>query len=114
MYVRIRPSARLREGYCSRPVSLSVCLSVPALAASASVETSNQRYPLVSLRLFLDFEDFRHVLVWLLLMMKLLSRTKHSSSPSKELLILTEGLLWIHLPGKYLLRIMMVLVNGRM
>ena len=26
-----------------------------ALAASASVETSNQRYPLVSLRLFLDF-----------------------------------------------------------
>ena len=32
-----------------------VCLSVPALAASASVETSNQRYLLVSLRLFLDF-----------------------------------------------------------
>ena len=27
-------------------VCLSVCLSVPALAASASVETSNQRYPL--------------------------------------------------------------------
>ena len=59
MDVRIRPSARLREGYCSRPVCLSVCLSVPALAASASVETSNQRYPLVSLRLFLEFEDFR-------------------------------------------------------
>ena len=33
---------------------MCVCLSVPALAASASVETSNQRYPLVSLRLFLD------------------------------------------------------------
>ena len=49
----------MREGYCSRPVCvsvcLSVCLSVPALAASASVETSNQRYSLVSLRLFLDY-----------------------------------------------------------
>ena len=33
---------------------LSVCLSVPALAASASVETSKQRYLRVSLRLFLD------------------------------------------------------------
>ena len=43
---------------CSRPVCLSVCLSVPALAASASVETSNQRYPLVSLRLFLDFDSW--------------------------------------------------------
>ena len=39
-------------------VCLSVCLSVPALAASASVETSNQRYPLVSLRLFLDFDSW--------------------------------------------------------
>ena len=35
-------------------VCLSVCLSVPTLAASASVETSNQRYSRVSLRLFLD------------------------------------------------------------
>ena len=43
----------MREGYCSRPVCVSVCLSVPALAASASVETSNQRYPLVSLRILI-------------------------------------------------------------
>ena len=35
-------------------VRLSVCLSVPALAASASVGTSKQRYLRVSLRLFLD------------------------------------------------------------
>ena len=39
-------------------VCLSVCLSVypsvPALAASASVETSKQRYSRGSLRLFLD------------------------------------------------------------
>ena len=35
-------------------VYLSVCLSVPALAASASVGTSKQRYLRVSLRLFLD------------------------------------------------------------
>ena len=35
-------------------VCLSVYLSVPALAASASVETSKQRYSRVSLRLFLD------------------------------------------------------------
>ena len=39
-------------------VCVSVCLSVypsvPALAASASVETSKQRYSRVSLRLFLD------------------------------------------------------------
>ena len=48
----------MREGYCSRPVCVSVCLSVPALAASASVETSNKRYPLVSLRLFLDFDSW--------------------------------------------------------
>ena len=30
-------------------------MSVPALAASASVETSKQRYSRVSLRLFLDY-----------------------------------------------------------
>ena len=48
----------MREGYGSRPVCLSVCLSVPALAASASVETRNQQYPLVSLRLFLDFDSW--------------------------------------------------------
>ena len=37
-------------------VCLCVYLSVPALAASASVETSKQRYSRVSLRLFLDFD----------------------------------------------------------
>ena len=49
------------EGFalqCYSFVCLSVCLSVypsvPALAASASVETSKQRYSRVSLRLFLD------------------------------------------------------------
>ena len=46
----INPRARMREGYCS----CRVCLSVPALAASASIETSKQRYSRVSLRLFLD------------------------------------------------------------
>ena len=35
-------------------VCVSVYPSVPALAASASVETSKQRYSRVSLRLFLD------------------------------------------------------------
>ena len=45
----------MREGYCSRPVCLCVCLcvsvypSVPALAGSASVETSKQRYSRVLL-----------------------------------------------------------------
>ena len=52
----------MREGYCSRPVCLSVCLcvypSVPALAASASVETSKQRYSRVSFRLILDFDSW--------------------------------------------------------
>ena len=45
------------EGFALQCYSLScVCvyLSVPALAASASVETSKQRYSRVSLRLFLD------------------------------------------------------------
>ena len=46
-----------REGYCSCLVCVCVYLSVPALAASASVETSNQRYSRVSLRLFLDFDS---------------------------------------------------------
>ena len=54
--------AHAREGYGSRRVCLSVCLSVclfvcpsvPALAASASFETSKQRYSWGSLRLFLD------------------------------------------------------------
>ena len=54
-----KQSARMREGYGSRPVCLSVCLSVPALAASASVETRNQRCPLVSLRLFLARRGLR-------------------------------------------------------
>ena len=54
----------MREGYCSCLVCVSVCvcvcvcvyLSVPAVDASASVETSKQRYSRVSLRLFLDFD----------------------------------------------------------
>ena len=41
----------MREGYGSRRVCLSVYPSVPALAASASVETSKQRYSRVSLRI---------------------------------------------------------------
>ena len=44
----------MREGYCCLSVYLSVYPSVPALAASASVEISKQRYSRVSLRLFLD------------------------------------------------------------
>ena len=62
----------MREGYCSCLVCLSVCLSVypsvPAVAASATVETSKQR---VSLRPFLDGyvwsfdKTFRsNVMVW--------------------------------------------------
>ena len=53
-------SSRMRVRYprraCARVtvVCLSVYPSVPALAASASVETSKQRYSRVSLRLFLD------------------------------------------------------------
>ena len=45
---------------CARVTVLVLCAcvsvypSVPALAASASVETSKQRYSRVSLRLFLD------------------------------------------------------------
>ena len=39
-------------------VCVSVCLSVPGLAASAHVYTCNQRYPRVSLRLFLDFDSW--------------------------------------------------------
>ena len=39
-------------------VCLSVYPSVPALATSASVETSKQRYSRVSLRLFLDFDSW--------------------------------------------------------
>ena len=38
-------------------VCLCVYLSVPTLAASASVETSKQRYSRVSLGLFLDFDS---------------------------------------------------------
>ena len=37
-------------------VCVCVYLSVPALAALTSVETSKQRYPRVPLRLFLDFD----------------------------------------------------------
>ena len=41
-------------------VSVCVCvyLSVPALAASASVYTCNQRYSRVPFRLFLDFDSW--------------------------------------------------------
>ena len=48
------------EGYgsCLVSVYVSVCLSVPALAASASVEDSKQRYSRVSLRLFFDFDSW--------------------------------------------------------
>ena len=39
-------------------VCVCVYLSVPALAASASVEDSKQRYSRVSLRFFLDFDSW--------------------------------------------------------
>ena len=59
MFVRIRLNPRRA---CARVtvVVLCVCLCVPALAASASVETSNQRYPLVSLRILRIFEKNFH------------------------------------------------------
>ena len=50
-----------RRGFCTSVLSLScvcVSMSVPALAASASVEDSKQRYSRVSLRLFLDFDSW--------------------------------------------------------
>ena len=49
------------EGFALQCYSLScvsVYPSVPALATSASVETSKQRYSRVSLRLFLDFDSW--------------------------------------------------------
>ena len=49
-YTKINP----RRACARVTVCLSVYPSVPALAASASVETSKQRYSRVSLRLFLD------------------------------------------------------------
>ena len=49
--VYYNPRRACARVYC---VCLSVYPSVPALAASASVETSKQRYSRVSLRLFLD------------------------------------------------------------
>ena len=58
--LNVRPAYEFRRGFCTSVlfIVLSVCLSVypsvPALAASASVETSKQRYSRVSLRLFLD------------------------------------------------------------
>ena len=39
-------------------VCLSVCVSVPALAASAFAYIRKQRYTRVSLRLFLDFDSW--------------------------------------------------------
>ena len=59
--VVINPRRACAEGYCSCLVCLSVCLCVcvfPAQAASASIETSKQRYTRVSLRLFLDFDSW--------------------------------------------------------
>ena len=53
----VMPAYEFRRGFCTLVLSLScvsVYPSVPALAASASVETSKQRYSRVSLRLFLD------------------------------------------------------------
>ena len=61
----VMPAYEFRRGFCTLVLSLScvsVCLcvypSVPTLAASASVETSKQRYSQVSLRLFLDFDSW--------------------------------------------------------
>ena len=62
MYVllNVRPAYEFRRGFCTSVLFIVVCVcvsvypSVPALAASASVETSKQRYSRVSLRLFLD------------------------------------------------------------
>ena len=62
MYVllNVRPAYEFRRGFCTSVlfIVLSVCLSVypsvPALATSASFETSKQRYSRGSLRLFLD------------------------------------------------------------
>ena len=48
----------MREGYCSCLVCLSVCVSVTALAASASVYIRKQRYTRGSRRLFLDFDSW--------------------------------------------------------
>ena len=58
----MQPLVNPRRACARVTVCLSVCLSVypsvPALAASASVETSKQRYSRVSLRLFLDFDSW--------------------------------------------------------
>ena len=43
---------------CARVTVVVLCVCVPALAASASVEDSKQRYSRVSLRLFLDFDSW--------------------------------------------------------
>ena len=45
---------------CARVTVVCLCVypSVPTLAASASVETSKQRYSRVCLRLFLDFDSW--------------------------------------------------------
>ena len=43
---------------CAMVTVVVVCVCVPALAASASVYTCNQRYSRVSLRLFLDFDSW--------------------------------------------------------
>ena len=50
----MQPLVNPRRACARVTVVLSVYPSVPALAASASVETSKQRYSRVSLRLFLD------------------------------------------------------------
>ena len=58
--LNVRPAYEFRRGFCTSVLFIVLCVcvsvypSVPTLAASASVETSKQRYSRVSLRLFLD------------------------------------------------------------
>ena len=47
------PAYEFRRGFCTLVYCVSVYASVPALAASASVETSKQRYSRVSLRILI-------------------------------------------------------------
>ena len=48
----------MRVGYSTWFVCLSVCRSVTALAASASVYAANQQYSRVSLTFLLDFKSY--------------------------------------------------------
>ena len=56
--IRIPPRVLHFSAFIVLCVCVCVYLSVPALAASASVEDSKQRYSRVSLRLFLDFDSW--------------------------------------------------------